>query len=232
VDRRESFQRYYDLAERVLPDTSVPAYTLADYERWATLHSVSCLGVATVRQISDYYRQKQASARAAVQALIAENALVQAEVEGWKDKAYVVPADLELIGELQAGAHQPEVSAFLSPFDNLIWDRQRMEDLFDFYYRVEMYTPAAKRQFGYYVLPILHRGKLVGRLDPKADRKSNTLIVRAIYLEQDQQISDELLAGISSALREFMAFHGSKTLRIDRSEPENLGALLMERLDP
>jgi len=232
VDRRESFQRYYDLAERVLPDILAPQRTLADYQRWATLRSVSCLGAATVSQISDYYRQKKTATQGTVQALVAEGALLLAEVEGWKDKVYLLPADLKLIDEIQVGGVQSDRTIFLSPFDNLIWDRQRVEDLFDFYYRIEMYTPAAKRQYGYYVLPILHQGQLVGRLDPKADRKTKTLIVRAIYLEPGQPITDELLAGISGALREFMAFHGSEMLRIERSEPETLGPLLLTRLGP
>ena len=181
MDHRESFQRYYDLAERVLPSSSLPARTVADYQRWTTLCSVSCLGVATVNQISDYYRQKKTTTRATVQGLVAEGAILSAEVEGWKDRAYLVPADLQLIDEIQVGAYQPDRTTFLSPFDDLIWDRQRLKDLFDFYYRIEMYTPAVERQYGYYVLPILHQGQLVGRLDAKADRKTKTFIVCAIY---------------------------------------------------
>lgn len=232
VDRRESFQRYYDLAERVLPDIPTPQRTLADYQRWATLRSVSCLGVATANQISDYYRQKKTATRATVQTLAAEGVLLPVEVEGWKDSAYLVPADLELIDEIQAGAHESDLTTFLSPFDNLIWERKRVEDLFGFHYRVEMYTPAAKRRYGYYVLPILHRGRLVGRLDPKADRKTKTLIVRAIFLEPGQPIGDDLLAGIADALREFMAFHNCETLCIEKSEPENLRELLRAMLVP
>ena len=228
IDRRESFQRYYDLAERVLPDVPAPQCTLADYQRWATLRSVSCLGVATASQISDYYRQKKKATQAIAQALAVEDALVPAEVEGWKDNAYLLPADLELIDEIRAGVHQPDVTTFLSPFDNLIWDRQRVEDLFGFHYRVEMYTPAAKRRYGYYVLPILHRGRLVGRLDPKADRRAGTLIVRAIYLEPGQAITGELVAGVAGALREFMAFHESANLQIERSEPPALRSQLLE----
>ena len=119
------------------------------------------------------------------------------------------------------------MTTFLSPFDNLIWDRTRTSDLFGFDYRSEMYTPPAQRQYGYYVLPILHRGRLVGRLDPKADRKAKLLMIRAIYLEPGQAITDELVAGLAGALREFMAFHGSERLVVERSEPEALAALLL-----
>ena len=227
VDRRENFQRFYDLAGRVLPASAEPpSRTVQDYRRWATRRSVACLGVATAAQVSDYYRQKVPPTRTTLKALAAEGAILPVKVEGWSEIAYLDPSDLPLVDEIKAGAHQPAVTTFLSPFDNLIWDRDRVRDLFDFDYRAEMYTPVAQRQYGYYVMPILHRGRLVGRLDPKADRQTNTLIVRAIYLEPAQPLDDELLAGIASALREFMAFHGSQRLRIERSEPEALGSLL------
>jgi uncharacterized protein YcaQ len=230
VDRRENFQRYYDLAERVLPaSTEPPSRKVQDYRRWATCRSVACLGVASAAHVSDYYRQKKPATRTMLGRLAAEGTLVPAEVEGWKDPAYLDPADLPLLDEIEAGVHQPVLTTFLSPFDNLIWDRWRVRDLFGFDYRAEMYTPAAQRQYGYYVLPVLHRGRLVGRLDPKADRKANTLIVRAIYLEPDQAIDDGLLDGVVGALREFTAFHGMERLRIERSEPEALGPLLLER---
>ncbi|MFC2036556.1 winged helix-turn-helix domain-containing protein [Chloroflexota bacterium] len=232
VDRRTNFQRHYDLAERVLPASAgPPVRTVDDWARWATLRGASCLGVATAAHISDYYRQKKPATRTMLRALAAEGVVLPVEVESWKDTAYIDPSDLPLVEQIAAGAHQPTVTTFLAPFDNLIWDRQRVRDLFGFDYRAEMYVPAAQRQYGYYVLPILHRGQLIGRLDPKADRKTETLIVRAIYLEPDQSITDELLAGIASALREFVAFHGSRTLRIERSEPGVLGALLLDWLD-
>ena len=104
--------------------------------------------------------------------------------------------------------------------------------MFDFDYRGEMDTPVAQRRYGYYVLPILHRGRLVGRLDPKADRQTKTLIVRAIYLEPAHPLDEDLLAGMTGALREFMAFHRSQRLCIEHSEPEALGPVLLERLPP
>jgi uncharacterized protein YcaQ len=237
VDRREGFQRYYDLAERVLPASAdPPRHTLDEYRRWATLRSVSCMGVATARQISDYYRQKKPATRTRVKALAKEGALLPVEVEGWNEVAYLHPADLPLVEEIEAGAHQPTLTTFLSPFDNLTWDRERLRDLFDFDYRIEMYTPAAQRQYGYYVLPILHRGRLVGRLDPKADRKAGTLIIRAIYLEPGQAVTGALVEGVAGALQEFMVFHGSERLQIEppageRPQAEELVARLLERTE-
>jgi uncharacterized protein YcaQ len=228
VDRRERFQRYYDLSERVLPASAQPpAHSVEVYQRWAVLCSVSCLGVSTAPQISDYYRIRKPIVRPTVQSLATEGKLLPVGVEGWNETAYIDPADLPLVEEIEAGGHQPALTTFLTPFDNLIWDRQRVLDLFSFDYRAEMYTPKAKRQYGYYVMPILHRGRLVGRLDPKADRKTSTLIIRALYLEPDVPVTDELVAGIAAALEEFMVFHGSTALSIEHSEPEDLrGALL------
>jgi uncharacterized protein YcaQ len=231
VERRFNFQRFYDLAERVLPGSAAPlVYTVDDWRRWATLRSVSCLGVATAVQVSDYYRQGKPDTRAMIDALVAEARLAPADVEGWKDTAYLDPADLPLIEELETGTHRPTLTTFLAPFDNLIWDRQRVRDLFDFDYRAEMYQPVDKRQYGYYVLAILHQGKLVGRLDPKADREEETLVIRGIYLEPGYAPTGDLASGIAGALREFMAFHGSERLVIERSEPAALGLMLLERV--
>jgi uncharacterized protein YcaQ len=187
---------------------------------------VACLGVGTAAHVSDYYRQHKPATRAALQALAEEGVVLPVEVEGWREPAYLHPADRPLLDEIEDGAHRPAVTAFLSPFDNLIWDRDRVRDLFGFDYRAEMYTPPAQREYGYYVLPILHRGRLVGRLDPKADRASRTLIVRAIYLEPGEPPSEELVSALVGALREFMAFHGSETLIIERSQPAGLGEQL------
>lgn len=231
VDRRENFQRYYDLGERVLPaSVEPPSHTVEDFQRWATLRSVEYLGVATARQASDYYRQNKPATRATLETLAKEGAVLHATVENWRDTAYLLPADLPLVREIEAGAHRPAVTTLLSPFDNLIWDRDRTRALFGFDYRSEMYTPAAERKYGYYVLPILHQGRLVGRLDSKADRKAKTLLVCAIYLEPSEAVTDELVHSIGGALREFMAFHGSETLRIERSEPPALRTPLLEQV--
>jgi uncharacterized protein YcaQ len=233
VDRRENFQRYYDLAERVLPASMDPPLgTMADWRCWAAARSISCMGVATAVQASDYYRQKKPVARTAIKTLVDEGALMPVEVEGWRDLAYMHPSDLSLVEEIESGSHQPVRTAFLSPFDNLIWDRTRVSDLFGFDYKAEMYQPVAKRKYGYYVLPILHRGRLVGRLDPKADRKAKTLIVRAVYLEPGQSPTDELVADVAAALDEFMAFHDSQRLVIEHSEPGALGELLLDQVGP
>jgi hypothetical protein len=231
VDRRVNFQIQYDLPERVLPASAhPPEKTMADYDRWTTLRSVDRLGVATAIQVSDYYRQRIPATRTRLKTLAAEEAVVPVAVEGWKEQAYVLPGNLPLLEEITQGQHQPTLTTFLSPFDNLTWYRDRLADLFNFDYRIELYTPKSQRKYGYYVLPILHQGRFVGRLDPKADRRNKTFIVHAVYLEPGVEISDELVAGIADALREFMTFHGSEKLTIGRSEPGALKEALLGRL--
>jgi uncharacterized protein YcaQ len=230
IERRVNFQMYYDLAERVLPASAEPpSKTLDDWRCWAALRSVSCLGVATAQHASDYYRQKIPTTRTLLNTLETEGAVVPVEIEGWKEQAYLTSADIHLIEELESGLHQPTLTSFLSPFDNLTWNRDRLAALFGFDYRIEMYTPRAQRKYGYYVLPILHKGRFVGRLDPKADRKTKTLIIRAIYLEPDEKITEDLLNGIVEALREFMVFHGSQNLIIEHSEPKALKTAILDK---
>lgn len=228
VDRRINFQIQYNLPERVLPASAEPpTKTVDDYQRWATLRGLSRLGVATASQVSDYYRLRTPVTREILETLEAEDAVVPVEVEGWSNRAYLNPTDMPLLEEIAQGKHQPTLTTFLSPFDNLTWNRERLADLFGFDYRIELYTPKLQRKYGYYVLPILHKGQFVGRLDPKADRKTKTLIIHAIYLEPGVEMTDELVAGIADALREFITFHGSEKLTIGRSEPGTLKEALL-----
>ncbi len=231
VNHRKNFQMYYDLAERVLPASAEPpTKTADDFQRWALLRSIGCLGVATPKHACDYYRQKKPLVQESVQELEAQQALIPVDVAGWKETAYALPEDLPLIQEIAAGQHQPRVTTFLSPFDNLTWNRQRLAELFGFEYSIEMYLPQAKRKFGYYVLPILHNGRFVGRLDPKADRKTNTFLVRKIALEPEEELTDDLVAGIVGALHEFMKFHGSERVTIEQSQPKKLRTALLRKM--
>ena len=107
------------------------------------------------------------------------------------------------LADLRAGRGQPALTTLLSPFDNLIWNRGRMEELWGFHYRIEVYTPAPKRVYGYYSMPILHRGKLVGRLDPSLDRKNRLLTVRKIFLEPGERPTESLATAIAGALWKF-----------------------------
>jgi uncharacterized protein len=177
--RTAGFARLYDLPERVLPaslDISDPGEEPA--RRHLLLRGLDSLGVATPAEIADYYRLKPQSSRPALAQLLAEGKIVQVEVEGWKPPAYTTAAALE--GPLDPPEHPP---TFLAPFDNLMWQRDRVERMFGFRYRVEIYVPEPKRHYGYYVLPLLARANLGGRADLKLDRQAGVLRVRGLWLE-------------------------------------------------
>ena len=173
---RVGFARHYDLAERVLPPEVVARQVPeAEAVRELVLRAATALGVATEPDIRDYFRLSPAQAKAAVAELVAEGELEPVEVDGWAP-AY-----------LRAGQSIPRRdrgTALLCPFDPLIFFRPRVERLFGFHYRIEIYTPADKRQFGYYVWPFLLDGELVGRVDLKADRSADTLHVVGAFLEE------------------------------------------------
>jgi uncharacterized protein YcaQ len=113
----------------------------------------------------------------------------------------------------------------------VVWDRARALELFDFDYKIEVYTPAAKRRYGYYSLPILHNGALVGRLDAKAHRKQETFEVKAIYLEPNTLVNDDLVSGLASALRDCAGWHGTPEVLVRRSDPSELIGTLRLALD-
>ena len=175
--RRGSFERVYDLPERVLPGAilKLPTPSGVDARRALLARSARALGVATADDLRDYYRIAAADARAPIEQLVEQGTLIPVRVRGWRDQAY--------LHEGARAGRKPEGAALLSPFDPLVWSRPRTERLFGFRYRLEIYTPAHKREHGYYVLPFLMDGALVARVDLKADRKAAALIIQRAHLE-------------------------------------------------
>lgn len=174
---RPNFTRMYDIPERVIPhealDAPEPGHDAALAEL-LTLAAAS-MGVATADDLADYYRIKMPAARPVLRRLVDSGDLVEVEVEGWDKPAYLHPE-----------ATLPRWSrgtALLSPFDNLIWYRPRVERLWNFHYRIEIYVPEPKRVHGYYVLPFLLDGDLVARVDVKSDRRDNSLRVKGAFAE-------------------------------------------------
>ena len=231
IARREGFQRVYDLRERVFPSWSDDRIPPADeVRRTLVLESVRALGVAKAKWVADYYRMAKKETPLLVRALADEGALIPVEVDGWKEPGYLHPDNAALAADAAAGRVKPVLTTLLSPFDPIVWDRTRGSELFGFDYRLECYTPAPKRVYGYFTLPILRRGALIGRLDPKAHRRDGVFEVKALYLEPAVRVTAGLVADVARALRECAAWHGTPRIVIRRSDPPALAAKLTAAL--
>jgi len=196
--RAAGFERVYDLPERVLPADvlAMPTPSEAEAQRALLSRAAQALGVATEKDLREHFRLEPADARARIAELVEAGGLLPVAVEGWDRPAYLDPA-----------AHAPRrvaASALLSPFDSLVWERARAERLFGFHYRIEIYTPAARRRHGYYVLPFLLGDRLAGRADVKADRAGRRLAVHAAFVEPGvdaKEAAEALLAELLALAR-------------------------------
>lgn len=218
VERR-SWKRVYDLPERALPAAvlDAPEPTVEDSYRTLLRMAGKQLGVGTVSDLTDYYRLKIPRARP----LLVETGLVPVTVLGWEQPAWADPDALELLAA--GGPRGGHRTTLLSPFDSLIWERDRMERIFGMFHRIEAYTPAAKRVHGYFAMPLLAGGNLVGRVDPK--RAGKTLVARTVSLD-----SQSAARSMAAALREAASWVGCDDVRVENCSPAEPAAALRAAL--
>ena len=209
VSHRSNFTRYYDLPERVIPAEirALPVPEPDEARRILLMKGAASMGVATTRDLADYYRINIKVARPLVDDLAAEGLLERVRVEGWADDAFVHPGAVNPRGV--AGR------ALLCPFDSLIWYRERTERLFGFHYRIEIYVPEAKRVYGYYVFPFLLGDDLVARVDLKADRQAGVLRVRGAFLEEGRD-AGPVVPALAAELVEMAGWLGLDEVAVEK----------------
>lgn len=208
VAGRRGFERLYDLPERVLPAALLeqPELDAAQAQRQLLLRAAQALGVATEKDLRDYYRLDARDSQVRLAELLEGGELQAVRVQGWTQQAYC-------LGEPKI-PRKVRTSALLSPFDSLIWERARTERLFDFHYRLEIYTPPHKRVYGYYVLPFLHHERLAARLDLRAERAQQRLAVHAVH-EEVPGLDEEGLAALAQQLQSLASWLGLEHVQLN-----------------
>ena len=208
VAGRRGFERLYDLPERVIPAAILqqPLLTEEEAQCGLLLHAANALGVATEKDLRDYFRLNPGDARARLAQLVEAGQLQICEVQGWRQSAFCLP-DPKI-------PRKVESSALLSPFDSLIWERSRTERLFDFRYRLEIYTPQDKRVYGYYVLPFLHNERIAARVDLRAERVHGRLAVHAVH-EEAPGLDEEGMQALALSLWRMARWLGLERVQLN-----------------
>ncbi|SDT41583.1 hypothetical protein SAMN05216598_5583 [Pseudomonas asplenii] len=221
VAGRRGFERLYDLPERVIPGAVLgqPPIDEAEAQRGLLRQAALALGVATEKDLRDYYRLDPADSRARLAELVEAGEIEVCQVQGWRQSAYC-PMGIKVPRKVEA-------SALLSPFDSLIWERSRTERLFDFRYRLEIYTPQHKRVYGYYVLPFLHGERIAARVDLRAERAQGRLAVHAVH-EEEQGLDEAGMLALATHLRQLADWLGLADIQLNcpRESAQRLRAVL------
>lgn len=215
--RDQGFARHFDLAERVVPGFwDGEALSRDEVQRHFLTHAVRALGITTARWASDYFRTGGpshvpiADTRRILGEFEVSGVVCPVEVPGIEEPVWMDASLQERLELLRERKGWPTLTTFLSPFDNLTWNRLRGEQLWDFDYRLECYVPAPKRRYGYYSLPILYRGDIVGRLDPSFNRKTGVLTIRALHLEPGIRPGEALVRAIARTIEDMQGFLGGQ----------------------
>ncbi|MGH7356107.1 MAG: winged helix-turn-helix domain-containing protein [Candidatus Rokuibacteriota bacterium] len=233
IHSRRNFHKRYDLLERAVPAVlTCPAVSTAEFARWHLERSLHAMGAATERNLAAYMtfpRFARGARLRALRAMIQRGEVTPLDVEGRPGEWLVLTRDLPALQRARRVDAASRGTTLLTPFDSLLWHRERVRHLFDFDYRIEVYTPGDKRVHGYYTLPILHDGRLIGRVDAKTHRAERALEVRHAHFEPGP-VGDEALAGLAGALRSLATFVGGDEVALRRVTPRRLRAPLARAL--
>jgi uncharacterized protein YcaQ len=247
VDARLHFQKRFDLVERALPDApGVVAVSTEAFQRWHLERSLHAMGAATeadLRGYLTYPRIGAAARRPTLRAMLDSGEMTEIEVERSRERWFVLTRDLGMLARTSRRRQAAHGTTLLSPFDSFLWYRERIARLFGFEYRIEVYTPGHKRVHGYYSLPIIHQGHLIGRLDAKAHRRERRLEVRSVHFEPWVSAgepppaigggpldTDPMLAGLAAAARSLATFLGADRITIGRVAPHRMRSPLVRAL--
>ena len=246
IHSRQHFQKRYDLTERAMPDAlGVEPVTAVEFQRWHIERSLFAMGAATELDLTRYLtfpRFRPGVRRAALRGMLERGEVAEIEVEGSIARWLALTRDVPALARAERAPALSRGTTLLSPFDSLMWYRDRVARLFGFDYRIEVYTPGPQRVHGYYTLPILHDGHLIGRVDAKSHRTERRLEVRHVHFEPwfasagppprgaNRLDHDEAIAGFASALSSLGAFVGADEVDLRRVTPRRLRAPLARRL--
>jgi uncharacterized protein YcaQ len=247
IHSRRHFQKRFDLFERALGQAhAVEPVSSAEFLRWHVQRSLRAMGAATEADLARYLtfpRFVPGARRKALQALVEAGDVAEVQLEGTSARWLARACDLPALARAARGRNAPRGTTLLSPFDSLLWHRERVARLFGFDYRIEVYTPGPQRVHGYYTLPILHGGRLIGRVDAKAERAARRLDVRHVHFERwfsdasappaggDRLDQDAAFAGLADALGSLATFVAAEKIRLGRVTPGRLRAPLARALE-
>lgn len=216
ISSKQKNHKVYDLAERLFPQSILnepdPFKNDKDFARWYLKRRIGAVGLVWNKNGGTwlgFYVSDKSLRTQLINELVDAGELLELQIEGSKEKFYIRSEDADLLGK----PTRKNVANFIAPLDNLIWDRGLIEELFDFSYSWEVYTPAAKRKFGYYVLPVLYKNQFIARFEPEPNRGKNPLQIKNWWWEPGVTVNDQILAALENAFKRFSNF-----LRVDMME--------------
>jgi uncharacterized protein YcaQ len=240
IAERRNFQKVYDLTERILPsdiDTSLP--TEKEIAEYLVKRALKAMGIASEKEIqkfmqpdavrdSDFRAVNREVITETIKEFIEENVISKVNLDKVNGNDNYLLS--EILDKINIYKNSEQSVIFLSPFDNLIIQRERIKRLFDFEYTLECYVPAPKRVHGYFVFPVLYGNQFVGRIDPKADRKSKTLILNNISFEEGFEITDEFLEKFSRKISDLTKFNQCNSISIEKTKPSKLKSIIKTKI--